>query len=249
MYYIYLTTNLINGKKYIGQHKGDIDDSYLGSGTLISKAIKCYGKENFSKAILQLCDTREEADQWERYYIDLFNAVEDSNFYNLQEGGTQGDGWRSCHKWFETHPEEAQQIYKESGQRLQQWCKDHPEEFQQKVVAPLLEGSKKWREEHPEEVQEHMKKVNQAKEKWQQEHPEEHQKQVDTWRNAGTIANSQKIICITTGEIFESQSEAGRHYNVPQANISKCLKGERKSAGKHPTTKEKLIWKLYEEQK
>ena len=34
-HYIYLTTNLINGKKYIGKHFGAIDDSYLGSGTLL----------------------------------------------------------------------------------------------------------------------------------------------------------------------------------------------------------------------
>ena len=192
-----------------------------------------------------MCE-KEDIDKWEKYYIALFNAVEDENFYNLAEGGQRGDGWRAAHRWLANHPEEAEKIYQESGQRLQQWGKDHPEEFQQKVVAPLLEGSKKWREEHPEKVQEHMKKVNQAKEKWQQDHPEEHQKQVEEWRKAGTIANSQKIICITTGEIFESQSEAGRHYNVPQTNISKCLKGERKSAGKHPITKEKLIWKLWE---
>ena len=34
-YYIYLTINLINGKKYIGKHYGELDDSYLGSGTIL----------------------------------------------------------------------------------------------------------------------------------------------------------------------------------------------------------------------
>ena len=51
-YYIYLTTNLINGKKYIGKHYGEINDSYLGSGILIKKAIKKYGSNNFTKKIL-----------------------------------------------------------------------------------------------------------------------------------------------------------------------------------------------------
>ena len=34
MFYVYLTTNLINDKKYIGQHYGELQDSYLGSGSI-----------------------------------------------------------------------------------------------------------------------------------------------------------------------------------------------------------------------
>ena len=38
--YIYKTTNLINGKIYIGQHKSEVfDNSYYGSGKLIGRAI------------------------------------------------------------------------------------------------------------------------------------------------------------------------------------------------------------------
>ena len=42
--YIYVTTNLINGRKYIGQHaKPEFDESYYGSGTALKPAIKKYG--------------------------------------------------------------------------------------------------------------------------------------------------------------------------------------------------------------
>lgn len=245
-YYIYLTTNLINGKKYIGQHKGELDDNYFGSGVLIMKALEKYGKENFSKEILHICNLREDADIWEKYYISKYNAVENEMFYNLHEGGTLADGWRSCHRWMQQHPEQAQKIYQKAGERLQQWRFEHPEEFQEKVIAPFIEGSKKWRKEHPEEVKQIINKLQEGKNKWQEEHKEEHQKQVDEWRMAGSIANSQKVLCVTTGEIFESHSAAARFYNTHQTNISKCVRGERKSAGKHPDSGKKLIWKAVE---
>jgi hypothetical protein len=57
MNFVYLTTNLLNGKQYVGSHEGYENDSYLGSGTYISRAVKKYGKENFKREILEVCDS------------------------------------------------------------------------------------------------------------------------------------------------------------------------------------------------
>lgn len=114
-YYIYLITNKINGKQYIGQHYGELEDNYFGSGVLITKAIEKYGKENFSKEIIYIGDSRAELDFAEKDIIEECNAVKDENFYNLQEGGTKGDGWRAYQKWLENHPEEAKIIYQKAG--------------------------------------------------------------------------------------------------------------------------------------
>lgn len=44
-YGIYKITNKVNGKMYIGQHTADeLDDGYLGSGAVMQRAIKKYGK-------------------------------------------------------------------------------------------------------------------------------------------------------------------------------------------------------------
>lgn len=247
-FYVYKTTNLINNKQYIGQHFGELNDFYFGSGYLIQKAINKYGKENFKKEILKICQNREAADQAEKEFIIQFNAIEDDNFYNLQEGGTGGDGWRACHRWLKKHPEEAKAMQQKNIQKLQKWQKEHPEENYQKTIIPLTEGAKRYWQEHPDEQRERMKQLNIAKEQWQKEHPEEHQKQVEQWIKAGAEANSQKVICLTTGEIFESQSAAARAYGIAQPNISKVLRGERKSAGKHPITKEKLVWAIYKKE-
>ena len=45
---IYLSINLINGKRYIGQSKQN-NPHYYGSGSIIKMAIKKYGRKNFEK--------------------------------------------------------------------------------------------------------------------------------------------------------------------------------------------------------
>lgn len=89
-YYIYITTNLINGKQYIGKHVGFIDDNYLGSGINIKHAITKYGIENFKKDILYIASSEQEMNEKEKYYIDLYNAVKSSKFYNIADGGQGG---------------------------------------------------------------------------------------------------------------------------------------------------------------
>ena len=62
MYNVYITTNKINNRFYIGTHVSENPlDAYLGSGKLLIKAIKKYGKENFNKSILGEFENHLEA--------------------------------------------------------------------------------------------------------------------------------------------------------------------------------------------
>ena len=86
--YIYITENLINHKLYIGQHRSNIlDEKYKGSGVLLQKAFKKYGKDNFKTTILDECDSEESLNEREEYWINYFNAVESDNYYNISRGG------------------------------------------------------------------------------------------------------------------------------------------------------------------
>ena len=58
--------------------------------------------------------------------------------------------------------------------------------------------------------------------------------------------HAKKVKCITTGEIFDCIKDAEEKYGVANQNISACCKGKQKSAGKHPVTKEKLVWEYVE---
>jgi group I intron endonuclease len=87
---VYKTTNLINGKQYIGRDMYN-NPKYLGSGRLLRKAIKKYGIENFKKEILQECKTIDELTRAEEYWIRLYDAANNPSFYNLLDGSTGGD--------------------------------------------------------------------------------------------------------------------------------------------------------------
>ncbi|MGJ3195086.1 GIY-YIG nuclease family protein [Peribacillus frigoritolerans] len=84
--YIYITTNKINGVQYIGKHSR-FDINYIGSGTQLKLAIKEFGKENFKTEVIAYAFSNEHLNELERSYIKIFNAVKDSNFYNLAHGG------------------------------------------------------------------------------------------------------------------------------------------------------------------
>lgn len=88
--FVYMTTNMVNGKRYIGQKKIFAHGnwrSYLGSGKGLTNAVKKYGREHFYKDILEACSTQEELDAREVYWIKYYDAVEDSMFYNIMPGG------------------------------------------------------------------------------------------------------------------------------------------------------------------
>ena len=87
--YIYETTNLINGKKYIGQHRSlKFDNNYLGSGTYLRNAINKYGKENFKVRLIEECESMEDLNIKEKYYINKFKADLSKDYYNITAGGS-----------------------------------------------------------------------------------------------------------------------------------------------------------------
>ena len=94
--YIYKTTNLVNGKIYIGQHKSKkFDINYFGSGKLILNAIKNYGINNFKCEIIEWCDSQSQTNSRERYWINKYNSRDKKIGYNITEGG---EGWKGgCH--------------------------------------------------------------------------------------------------------------------------------------------------------
>jgi hypothetical protein len=90
--FIYLTTNTVNDKKYVGLCARSSDQTqYLGSGKLLRQAIKKHGRGSFVRETLETCDTEEELRLCEQKWISHFDAVNNPQFYNLHEGGRGGN--------------------------------------------------------------------------------------------------------------------------------------------------------------
>jgi len=86
---IYITTNLINGKIYIGKDKHN-NQKYYGSGLLLKEAIKKYGIENFKKEILEYCVSETELNDKEKFWINHYQSFQRDIGYNLTLGGDGG---------------------------------------------------------------------------------------------------------------------------------------------------------------
>ena len=94
MSYIYVITNNVNGKQYVGKTNKPIEKRFKehlsDSGRSICEkrplycAIKKYGKKNFSIDLLETC-LSEEAAIREQYWIDKINTYHDG--YNATYGG------------------------------------------------------------------------------------------------------------------------------------------------------------------
>ena len=92
---IYCVENLINNKKYIGQstnitfrfcqHRSALKHEKHRNQHL-QYAWNEYGKENFKFYILEEC-SYEELDDRERFYISLFDTMNQDYGYNFESGG------------------------------------------------------------------------------------------------------------------------------------------------------------------
>lgn len=121
---IYLVTNILNGKKYVGytslsirkrwaQHRADAKRRLYH----FSKAIEKYGPENFTIELLAETKNRNQAlYELEPFYIRYYNTRNPKRGYNLSDGGDGPIGYR--------HTEEAKKRISEIVRsRGNKWAK------------------------------------------------------------------------------------------------------------------------------
>lgn len=204
-YIIYMLTNKVNGKRYIGQHgTNNLDDGYMGTGILIRKEIRKYGKENFEKEILCFCKDRYDASDKEREYIARYGTYEDG--YNLAKGGEGALGVRQT-------PEQR----KASSERLKKYYRDHPE-FQLYLAEMARQRT--------------GKKNSFFGHKLTKEHIELLTRTRVAAITGGNNPSAKKVVCVETGEVFDTAKAGAQkmgNRNDPSQIIKVC-RGRLKTA-------------------
>jgi group I intron endonuclease len=89
-HYIYKTTNLKNGKYYVGMHSTDnLEDGYMGSGKRLRRSLNKHGKENFKFEILEFLPNRVSLREREKELVNE-ELVKDDTSMNIKLGGDGG---------------------------------------------------------------------------------------------------------------------------------------------------------------
>ena len=103
---IYLLTNTVNGKQYVGQTRSKLHERWSGhcksarrgSTAYLHNAIRKYGPEVFTHTVLEET-TPEEVNDREMYWIATLNTKESG--YNMTDGGESG--WSYVNEYLKTH--------------------------------------------------------------------------------------------------------------------------------------------------
>ena len=140
-YYIYLITNNINGKTYVGQRKchritqTPWDDGYMGSGVYLRNSQKKHGIEHFSKEILAICHTQKIVDILEIHFIKYYRELGKAE-YNIANGGLYNSGGHPMSEETKRRIGESQKgkiISAEARQKISEHNKSSTPEVKEKL--------------------------------------------------------------------------------------------------------------------
>ena len=220
IHYIYKTTNLLNGKFYVGKSSfknNCLDYWYLGSGVLIKKSIKKYGRGNFKKEIIEWCSSFEESNEREKYWIKELDALNLKIAYNIATGGDGGS------------------LGAEVNRRISEALKGrkHTEEFKQ-FLSKINKG-KKLSKEHIEA----LRKANLGRKRSEESKQKSRKLMLEKYDNGYQNPNKIEIYKYDkkTGDFicsYPSCTEASKDTLISREAINRVCVGKGKS--------EKFIW-------
>jgi len=241
---VYMFTNIINDKKYIGITTKILEERYknhiwnINDGGYFHNAIKKYGIENFTLEIIDKACSVNELKEKEKYWIKFYNTRKQG--YNLTDGG---DG-----AWGYKHTEETKEYLREinTGSNNHRYGKEISMEQKIKLIERLTgENNHNYGKPMNDEIK---KKISNTKIKngsskgnnnpnyGKKHNKETKQKMSDNHSDfsGGNHPQAIEIVQLTKDNIFvnvfPSSKEASEHTGADRSHIIKCCKNKVKTA-------------------
>lgn len=158
MYYtVYKITNTVNNKIYIGTHiTSNLNDSYMGSGWVLTKAIKKYGIESFIKEILHIFDNANDMFDKEAELVNE-DFINSKDTYNIKLGGKGGWDYVNRNKLSgaQNAPYEQKLIWRQKG--LEAFKEFWNKVFSGEIPDPITDRATFKGRTHSEETKQKMR--------------------------------------------------------------------------------------------
>lgn len=218
---VYLITNILNKKRYVGQTVQSLSNRWKfhlskASGCIaLKRAIQKYSKENFEIKALSYCNSIEEMNHREQYYINLFNTLA-PNGYNLTTGGERPE-----------FSEESRQKMSDLKLGKSTWNKGLTKE-DPRVMSYIRSGEHHHffgkpgpmlgRKRTYENIESQKQRMTGSK------LSVEHSKAISDGHK------KHRILCNENGKIYKSIMDASRSLNVNSGQIHNVLSGKNSHA-------------------
>ena len=182
--------------------------------------------------------TKEEIEEWRRKNSEAHKGLQVGEKNGMYGKGYLVSGEKSY--WYGKHHTEESKI----KLRIANLGKHLTDETKQKISE-----NNHWKCKKRPEHSERMKGKNNPmyeKNPWDymsEETKKEKSKKMSERMSGKNSPRAKSVICLTTKRIFLTVKEGAKYYKIKgDANVSKCCKGELKSAGKLPNGT-KLVWR------
>lgn len=241
---VYVHTNRINNKKYVGQTSRSLEDRSGNNGVGYKKnprfwrAIQKYGWDNFNHEIIASELEKVEADKLEKKLIKKLKTQDKQYGYNITDGGDGVVGWEPSNEWRKKNSE------RNKGENNPMYGKRHAEETRQKqsfAKQGKYDGSK-----NPMYGIHRYGKNSPNYGRSMSDEQKEKIRQTRMGKYSGiNSSNCKPIFCIELNRIFWSTKQACDEFGFFASGISNCLRGIYAYSGRHPNDKEKKLHWIY----
>ena len=263
--FIYITTNLVDGKRYLGQRKFYNNwQDYVGSGIAFKQALSKYGKENFIKRIIDVAYSPNELNKKEYDYSVFFDVVESDDWYNLVLGGGINNGWHPSEETKKkmSASNKGKKVSEETKEKLREKAKEQFQSIEarqrmsdlrkgkclsaetKKKLSDIKKGRPPNNKGKPLSV-DAKKKISDAL-KGRLVSIETRSKISAAKKGECTGVNSSRyrpVYCLELDQCFWGAKDVQNKYpDISSDGVSKACAKKQNTCGRHPITGVKLHW-------